>query len=96
VTYDLLLFVSGASDRSARAIGDARALCATHLPGRHTLTVVDIHEHPDVVKDHGVTVAPTLVRTRPLPVRRLAGDVSRVERVLQTLELEPATAGGGG
>jgi circadian clock protein KaiB len=94
VTYDLVLFVSGASDRSVRAISDTRSLCATHLAGRHTLTVIDIHEHPGVVKDHGVTVAPTLVRTRPLPMRRHAGDVSQAERVLLTLELEPTAAGG--
>jgi circadian clock protein KaiB len=94
VTYDLILFVSGASARSARAITDTRSLCAAHLAGRHTLTVLDIHEHPGVVKDHGVTVAPTLVRARPLPMRRLAGDVSRRSWSCRSSAVEPMPAGG--
>lgn len=93
MTYDLILFVSGASDRSGRAISDARSLCAAHLAGRHTLTVLDIHEHPDAVRAHGVSAAPTLVRARPLPMRRHVGDMSQAARVLERLELEPAPTG---
>lgn len=85
--YELTLYVNGASDRSARAIGDAHALCNEHLPGRHRLVIVDIHEDPAAFLRSGVRVAPALVRDRPLPVRKLVGDLSDSVKVLRTLEL---------
>ena len=47
--YELTLFVSGASDLSARAIANARRLCDVHLDGRYHLSVVDVHEDPAAV-----------------------------------------------
>lgn len=84
---ELTLFVSGASDLSARAIADARELCDVRLGGRYELSVIDIHEDPDAVLSHGVRAAPTLVRTWPLPRRRFIGDVSHSDDVVLKLEL---------
>jgi circadian clock protein KaiB len=84
VHFDLTLIVSGASDRSARAIANARSLCDVHLAGRSHLTVVDLHTEPG---GDGVVAAPTLVRNLPLPVRRIVGDLSSTSRVLAALDL---------
>jgi circadian clock protein KaiB len=85
--YELTLYVNGASDRSARAIGDARALCDEQLPGRHRLLIVDVHEDPAAFLLSGAVAAPALVRDRPPPVRRLVGDLSDTAKVLLALEL---------
>jgi circadian clock protein KaiB len=85
--YELTLFVSGASDLSARAIANARAICDSHLEGRYHLTVVDVHENPAAVLSNRVLAAPTLVKSLPLPVRRLVGDLSHMDRVLMALDL---------
>ena len=90
-SYDLTLFVSGASGLSAKAIDDVRLLCDVHLAAPVRLTVVDIHDEPESAVSRGVNVVPTLVRTRPLPVHRIVGDLSQTERVLATLL--PAVAG---
>lgn len=84
-SYDLALFVSGASGLSAKAIHDVRLLCDVHLGARVRLTVIDIHDEPQFAVSHGVNVVPTLVRTGPLPVRRIVGDLSQTARVLATL-----------
>jgi circadian clock protein KaiB len=88
---ELTLFVSGASDLSARAIADARRLCDAHLDGRYQLSVVDMHQDPAAVVASHVVAAPTLVKHRPLPVRRLVGDLSRADKVLVALDIPPAT-----
>lgn len=85
--YELTLIVSGASDLSARAIANAMTLCETHLAGRYHLAVVDLHEEPASAVSGHVLAAPTLVRNQPLPVRKFAGDLSRVDRVLGALGL---------
>jgi circadian clock protein KaiB len=85
--YDLTLFVSGASDLSARAIANARELCDNHLAGRYQLSVIDVHEDAAAVLESDVIAAPTLVRNWPLPVRKMVGDLSRTEKVLAALDL---------
>lgn len=75
--YELTLFVSGASDLSARAIADARQLCDTHLAGRYHLAVVDVQEDCTGLVDSEVLATPTLVKNWPLPVRKLVGNLSR-------------------
>jgi circadian clock protein KaiB len=83
--YHLTLFVNGASELSARAIADARRLC--DLSGRCQLTVIDIHDDPAAAVSRRVHAVPALVRTGPLPVRRLVGDLSQTGRVLAALRL---------
>jgi circadian clock protein KaiB len=88
--YELTLFVSGASDRSAHAIASTRELCDLHLRGRVRLSVVDVRDDPAAVSTLGVTVAPTLVKHLPPPVRRLVGDLSDFDRVLRLLGIPAA------
>jgi circadian clock protein KaiB len=83
--YHLTLFVSGASELSGRAIAAARQLCDLHLRGRGRLTVIDVHVEPEAAVSSRVQAVPALVRTRPLPVRRVVGDLSRTEHVLSVL-----------
>lgn len=90
-TFELTLIVSGASELSARAIANATLLCETHMAGRYHLSVVDLHEAPASVLTGDVLAAPTLVKTRPLPVQKFVGDLSRTERVLAALGLPSST-----
>jgi circadian clock protein KaiB len=94
--YELTLFVSGASALSARAIADATQLCEVHLGGRYHLTVVDVHVDPSAVAAGQVLAVPTLMRRWPLPVRRLAGDLSEDDKVLSALDLAGTGTNGTG
>ena len=85
--YELTLFVNGASERSGRAIADVRALCDAHLAGRFDLRVVDVGADPEMVTRHGVLAAPTLVKSKPSPVRMLVGDLSDPGRMLAALDI---------
>jgi circadian clock protein KaiB len=88
--YELVLFVNGASALSARAIANAREICDVHLVDRYSLSVVDIHDDPDAAFRSEVVASPTLVRNRPLPVRKVVGDLSHTDKVLMALELPAA------
>jgi circadian clock protein KaiB len=91
--YELTLFVSGASDLSARAVADARELCDTYLDRAARLTVVDVYNDPRPAQGDGVLATPTLVRTFPLPARKIIGDLSDTARVLLALDLRGSDAG---
>jgi circadian clock protein KaiB len=85
--YDLKLYVSGSSTRSARAIDNVRSICDRHLSGRYRLEVVDIFQQPELASKHQLFAAPTLVKESPEPVRRLVGDMSDEDRVLHGLNI---------
>jgi circadian clock protein KaiB len=87
--YLLRLYVTGTTPRSARAIQNIRAICEKKLHGRYDLEVVDIYQHPELAKPEAVVVTPTLVKTLPLPVRKLIGDLSDEQRVLIGLDILP-------
>ena len=85
----LRLYVSGSTPRSARAVRNMRRICDEHLAGRYELEVVDIYERPEAAREVQVVAAPTLVRLLPEPLRRVIGDLSDLEKVLQGLDLRP-------
>jgi len=85
--YCLRLFVTGTTPRSGRAIQNIRAICEDNLHGRYDLEVIDIYQHPECVKPEQIIVTPTLVKSLPLPLRKLIGDLSDTSRVLAGLDI---------
>jgi circadian clock protein KaiB len=94
-SYELTLFVAGASTLSARAVTNVTAVLEQHLSGRYQLKVVDIYHEPQQVIQEGVLASPTLVRHLPTPRRVLVGDMSRTSSLLRVLDIgllaEPTT-----
>lgn len=80
--YILRLYVAGATPASQRALENVKRLCEQHLNGRYELQVIDIYQQPELARAVEIVAAPTLVKVLPGPLRRLIGDMSKVERVL--------------
>jgi circadian clock protein KaiB len=87
--YLLRLFVTGASSRTAPAIANLRRICEEELQGRYDLEIIDVQEHPSLAEDERILATPTLIKSLPLPLRRVIGDLSDKEKVLLGLQLEP-------
>ena len=64
-----------------------RALCDKYLPGQFDLEIIDIYQQPAMAKEGQIIAAPTLIKSMPLPLRRLVGDFSDKERVILGLDL---------
>ena len=88
--WNLRLYVAGKSPKSMVALRNLRALCETHLAGRFFIEVIDVFEHPEVARTDQIVAIPTLIRRLPEPIKKIIGDLSRQERVLVGLDLEPA------
>ena len=93
--YIFQLFVTGTTPRSMRAIQNLRKMCDTHLEGRYEMKVVDIYQHPEQARSDQILVTPTLIKSMPLPIRRLIGDLSNTERVLISLDIVAARGANG-
>jgi circadian clock protein KaiB len=89
-TFQLVLYVTGQSARSQRAIDNLRRTCEEHLAGRYTIEVVDLLQNPRLAAEDQILAVPTLVRRLPPPLRKIVGDLSDEERLLVGLNLRPA------
>ncbi len=90
--YVLRLYVAGVTPKSTQAIASIRQICETRLEGRFDLEVIDIYQQPDLVREQQIIAAPTLVKMLPPPLRRMVGDLSRTDRILVGLDLQPLEA----
>jgi len=87
--YVLRLYVSGVSPKSVRAITNVKKMCEKRLAGRYDLEVVDVYQKPALALGEQIIAVPTLIKKLPLPLQRLIGDMSNVERVLFGIHLIP-------
>ncbi|MHB8886030.1 MAG: circadian clock KaiB family protein [Methylovirgula sp.] len=89
--YKLRLFVSGATPNSARAIANIKAIGQAQLQGRYELEVIDAYQQAELLRGEDIVALPTLIKSLPLPMRRMVGDMSDDAEVLLVLGLEAET-----
>ena len=86
--FVLRLYVSGSTLKSAQAIENIRVVCEQHLKGRYNLEIIDIYQQANLARDEQIVAVPTLIKRLPLPLRRLIGDMSDLNKVLFGLDLK--------
>ena len=85
--YVLRLYVSRSTLKSERAVENIKRVCEQHLKGRYDLEVIDIYQQPNLARDEQIVAVPTLIKRLPLPLQRLVGDMSDLNKVLFGLDL---------
>jgi circadian clock protein KaiB len=96
VTAKFRLFVAGETTRSLRAAAQIRQLCTEALDDDYELEIVDVLERPDLADEARILATPTVIKQAPLPLRRVIGDLSDLQRLAMALDLElpePSTRG---
>lgn len=83
----LKLFIRGDNARQRRAAAELKAHCEQRLQRRCDLEVIDVVRQPQRAEEEKVLATPALLKMRPLPVQRMIGDFSSLERVLRELGL---------
>ena len=88
--WRLRLYVAGQTSKSLTAIANLQSFCEEHLRGDYHIEVIDLIQHPQLAAGDQILAIPTLVRKLPQPVKKIIGDLSKTERVLVGLDLQPA------
>lgn len=86
--YLLRLYITGSTSRSIMAFTNLKNICEEYLAGRYEIEVIDLYQRPGLAIDDQIIAAPTLIKKRPLPFRRIIGDMSDKEKVLLGLDLK--------
>ena len=84
---ELRLYVAGQTPKSLAALANLKKICTEHLEGRYKLHVIDLVKTPQLAQGDQILAIPTLVRKLPVPIRKIIGDLSDLERVLVGLNL---------
>lgn len=85
--YLLKLYVTGHTPKSANAITSLHQICDEQLGGQYELVVIDVLEQPQLAEEAKILATPTLIKQSPPPARRVIGDLSDAQRVVQGLGL---------
>lgn len=83
--YVLRLFVAGHSAATERILKNLHELLEKYLGNPYTLKVIDVLTNPEQAESDQVSATPTLVKVWPQPIRRIAGNLDNVEKILQML-----------
>ncbi len=85
--WKLKLYVVNRTLNSVAALTNLKRICSEHLEGKCSIALIDIEKRPDLAKQMQIVAVPTLVKTFPLPMRRIIGNLSNTERVLKGLHI---------
>lgn len=86
----LRLYVAGQTPKSLTALANLKRICHEHLDGKYELEVIDLVKNPQLAQGDQILAIPTLVRNLPVPMRKIIGDLSNVDRVLVGLDVQGA------
>lgn len=90
--WHLRLYIAGTTPNSTRAVINLKRICDEHLRGRYDLEVIDLYRHPQLAQREQIVAVPTLIKRLPPPMRRVIGDMSDTDDVLEGLDVEPLTS----
>jgi circadian clock protein KaiB len=85
--YVLRLYITGATPNSLRAVANIKKLCEEYLAGRYSLEIIDVYQQAEIAETEQLIALPLLIKKRPLPERRLIGDLSQFDKVAKGLGL---------
>ena len=88
--WELRLYIAGLTPNSIAAISNLKKICEDQLKGKYRIEVVDLLKKPQLAKGDQIVAIPTLVRRLPPPVKKIVGNLSKTERTLVGLDIQPA------
>ena len=87
--WELRLYIAGQTPNSIVAIANLKKICEDQLKGKYRIEVVDLLKKPQLAKGDQIVAIPTLVRRLPPPVKKIVGNLSKTERTLVGLDIQP-------
>jgi circadian clock protein KaiB len=89
---ELRLYVAGQTPKSLAAISNLNKICAEYSEEQYHLEVIDLAKNPALARNHQILAIPTLVRSLPVPIRKIIGDLSDTEKVVVGLDIATSKA----
>ena len=82
------LYITGASPNSSRAISNLKAIFEKCIKSGYQLQIIDVYQQPHIAESVDIIALPLLIKKHPLPERRFIGDMSNIDKLLESLDLK--------
>ncbi len=83
--YEIRLYVVKTSHKSDKTIKQLEILLEKKIGEDYKMEIIDVLEHPEMARSDKIFVTPTLVRIFPKPMKKVIGDLSCDEIILNNL-----------
>jgi circadian clock protein KaiB len=83
----LRLYINGFTPSTVVMVERLREICTISLGKNFSLEVVDLALNPELGAVDRILALPTLVRKLPVPIRKIIGDFTNLERLRVALNL---------
>ncbi|MBI5845637.1 MAG: circadian clock protein KaiB [Deltaproteobacteria bacterium] len=80
-----ILFVAGQEPNSVIAARNLERLCQEHLPGCHTIEVIDVFQNMDIAFKNNIIITPTLIKVAPDPSVTIFGSLRDSQKLMHVL-----------
>ncbi len=87
----LRLYVAGQTPKALTAIENLKKICEMYLHGTCRIEVIDLLVNPQLAVQDRILAIPTLIPGFSTPMKRIVGDHSNTEKVLEGLGLRSVT-----
>jgi circadian clock protein KaiB len=92
--WEFWLYIAGQSPKSILALENITKYSKEYIKAKYTIEVIDLLKSPQLAEVDEIFAIPTLVRKIPKPLRKIIGDLSNKEKVLNGLSIRPIIADG--
>lgn len=86
--WKFTLYIAGETSKSTAALANLKKYSEEYLAGRYVIEVIDLFKEPHLAEADQILAIPTLIRKAPAPTRRIIGDLSNTEKVLQYMDFK--------
>jgi len=88
------IYIAGNTPRAIQAVKNLRKICSSHLSDDYDIEVIDLVTSPHLAERDDIFALPALVRSQPPPTKKIIGDLSNRDEVVQALQLPEAEVNG--
>lgn len=92
--WQFRIYIAGNTPRANQAVKNLRSICSNHLANDYHIEVIDLVTSPHLAERDDIFALPALVRFQPPPTKKIIGDLSNREEVVQALELPAVEVNG--
>jgi len=83
--YEFVLYVSKSNQQTEKSFNFVNTILKKNLNDNFHLSLINVVDYPEEANKDNILMTPTLVKKIPLPIKKIIGDMSKIESIIDTL-----------
>jgi len=83
--YEFKLYITGLNDQLEQSIDELKKVLKKYLKDSFKLNIIDVAQIPEETESEDIFMTPTLVKVLPEPKKKVIGDISKIETIIENI-----------